>query len=81
MTEQKTGTVADISDEDLLRRALRYVAPRARRQPAWARISDVFGLGSTYSHQLCSRFGIDPETGKPSDPNLYWGSKESETMK
>lgn len=59
-----TGTVADYPDEDLLRRAVCNLAPRARRQPAWARIGDVFALGSTYSKQLCRRFGIDPDTGK-----------------
>lgn len=62
-----TGTVADISDENLLRRAVCHLAPRARKQPAWARISDVFALGSTYSAQLCRRFGRDPDTGKNID--------------
>lgn len=64
-----TGTVADISDENLLRRAVCHLAPRARKQPAWARISDVFALGSTYSAQLCRRFGRDPDTGKKINDN------------
>lgn len=64
-----TGTVADISDENLLRRAVCHLAPRARTQPAWARISDVFALGSTYSAQLCRRFGRDPDTGKKINDN------------
>lgn len=29
-----------------------------------ARIMDVFALGSTYSAQLCGRFGVDPDSGK-----------------
>ena len=65
VTESRTtGTVADISDADLLRRAIRYLAPRSRGQPAWARIGKVFALGSTYAGQLCQRFNIDPKTGK-----------------
>jgi hypothetical protein len=60
-----TGTVANIPDEELLWRAVNTLAQRARRQPAWARIGDVFCLGSTYSAQLCRRFGRDPQTGKP----------------
>lgn len=59
-----TGTVADIADSELLRRAISSLAAKARKQPAWARISDVFALGSTYSAQLCRRFGRDPGTGK-----------------
>lgn len=64
----RTGAVADISDEDLLRRAMSNLCSRARRRPAWDRVSDVFGLGSTYSAQLCRRFGRDPETGKARTP-------------
>ena len=58
-------TVADIPDADLLRRVVRHIVKkRTRRQEfAWAAVSDAFGLGSTYSAQLCSRFGIDPDSG------------------
>lgn len=59
-----TGTVADISDEELLRRAVTTVAKQRGRRFAWAKIMDVFMLGSTYSAQLCRRFGLDPDTGK-----------------
>lgn len=64
MSINRTGTVADYSDESLLRRAVLYVVNHRKREPAWSRVSKVFGLGSTYSAQLCRRFGIDPETGK-----------------
>lgn len=77
MSETKTGTVADISDDQLLRRVMRKVTSRNRQQPAWARVSDYFGLGSTYSWQLCRRFGIDPDTGKVDDPETYWGRTPS----
>lgn len=68
---ERTGTVADISDEELLRRAVFNLARPGRRSPrefAWTRIMDVFGLGSTYSTQLCRRFKRDPDTGKPIAP-------------
>lgn len=61
---ERTGTVADISDDALLCRAVRSCAKKRRHVPAWSRISDLFALGSTYSAQLCRRFGVDPETGK-----------------
>jgi hypothetical protein len=58
-------TVASIPDADLLRRAVRAVAQRRpkRKEFAWAAVSEVFGLGSTFSAQLCKRFGLDPDTG------------------
>lgn len=58
-------SVADIPDAELLRRVVRSVArnrPR-RKEFAWAAVSEAFGLGSTYSAQLCRRFGMDPDTG------------------
>lgn len=66
-TPAATGTVADIPDAELLGRAVRNVTKLTKRQPPWARIMDVFALGSTYSAQLCRRFGIDPDTGKRDD--------------
>lgn len=58
-------TVASIPDDDLLRRAVRSVVQRRpkRKEFAWAAVSEVFGLGSTFSAQLCRRFGLDPDTG------------------
>ncbi len=58
-------SVADIPDADLLRRVVRSIAhnrPR-RKEFAWAAVSEAFCLGSTYSMQLCRRFGLDPDTG------------------
>lgn len=58
-------SVADIPDEELLRRVVRSLArnrPR-RKEFAWAAIHEAFGLGSTYSAQLLRRFGLDPDTG------------------
>lgn len=59
-------TVASISDADLLRRAVTNVArnrPRSK-EFAWSAVSDVFALESTFSMQLCRRFGIDPDSGE-----------------
>ena len=58
-------TVADIPDEELLRRVVLNVTrkrPR-RKEFAWSEVMAAFGLGSTYAAQLCRRFGIDPDTG------------------
>ncbi len=60
----RTGTVADYSDDQLLSRAVWHCVASRGRMPAWTRVSRVFGLGSTYASQLCRRFGFDPETGK-----------------
>ena len=70
MSEQPTTperSVADIPDAELLRRAVESaVRRRPRRQEfAWDAVSEAFGLGSTYSAQLLRRFGLDPDTGKP----------------
>lgn len=65
MSEQRTGTVADIEDAELLRRSVKSALdPNMRRgvkHLRWTAVMRVFGLGSTYSHQLCHRFGLNPE--------------------
>lgn len=54
--------VNDIPDAELLQRVVRGARPRGRdKQPRWVVVMDLFALGSTYSHQLCRRFGMDPE--------------------
>lgn len=59
------ATVNDIPDETLLRRAVTNARSREHRKGQkhwrWVAVQDAFGLGSTYSHQLCQRFGLDPE--------------------
>lgn len=59
------GTVLDIADEELLRRAVKNArvrdARRGSKHPRWIAVQDAFSLGSTYAYQLCQRFGIDPE--------------------
>jgi hypothetical protein len=54
-------TVADIPDDKLLERAVKGARPRKGRVPRWAAVGDAFALGSTYSIQLCRRFGLDPD--------------------
>jgi hypothetical protein len=61
----RTGTVADIPDDELLRRAVMSARNRQYRKgfahPRWNAVMDVFILGSTYAVQLCRRFGLDPD--------------------
>lgn len=55
-------SVAGIPDEELLRRAVWNVRARTRGyNPRWVAVMEAFVLGSTYSMQLCRRFGIDPD--------------------
>lgn len=54
--------VSSIPDEELLRRAVVSIKRgHRRREPRWVTVSDRFMLGSTYSAQLCRRFGFDPD--------------------
>ena len=53
--------VNDIPDNELLGRAVRGCRSRRGKVPMWSAIADQFSLGSTYSHQLCRRYGVDPE--------------------
>jgi hypothetical protein len=58
-------TVADIPDEELLRRVVMHVVKcRRKKDPAWAAVYLAFGLGSSFSAQLCRRFDIDPDSGE-----------------
>ena len=61
MSTQPERTVADIPDAHLLKRAVELARPKTLRgEVRWHVVGAVFGLGSTYSAQLCRRFGIDP---------------------
>lgn len=50
----------NISDAELLRRAVEHPKGWRIGHPRWAAIGDLFALGSTYSTELCVRFGINP---------------------
>jgi hypothetical protein len=56
----RSDSVADIDDAELLKRAMRNLAGQRGRNPLWTVVMDHFALGSTYSQQLCERFGLDP---------------------
>lgn len=51
-----------LTDEELLRRAVKSARSQRTRGylPRWAAVMDAFGLGSSYAHALCERFGLDP---------------------
>lgn len=54
--------VNDIPDNELLGRAVRNCRARqSGKSPRWVGVSDTFTLGSTYSMQLCRRYGVDPD--------------------
>ena len=58
-------TVRNIADEELLRRAVRSARDTTYRKgvkyPRWVGVMRVFALGSTYAHELCQRFDLDPD--------------------
>ena len=54
--------VRDISNADLVERAVRnardhILAPR----PRWAAVMTVFAVGSTVAHEICEKYGLDPD--------------------
>jgi hypothetical protein len=58
-------SVRDIPDEKLVERAVRSARDRSCRKgekhPRWVAVMDAFALGSTFAHELCRRFGLDPD--------------------
>jgi hypothetical protein len=57
--------VSSIPDDELLRRAVRCCrspgARKGQKHARWIAVVDTFALGSTFAHQLCRRFGLDPD--------------------
>jgi hypothetical protein len=53
----------NITDDDLLRRAITNCRSKnhGRKHYRWVAVMDVFVLGSSYSRELCLRFGFDPD--------------------
>ncbi len=61
VADQTAPSVNDIPDNELLGRAVRNCRSRmSGKVQRWIGVSEVFALGSTYSAQLCRRFGVDP---------------------
>ena len=58
-------SVNDIPDNELVGRAVRSLRTihrnRRPKVPIFSVVMDVFCLGSTYSAQLCRKYGIDPD--------------------
>ena len=55
-------TLHDYTDENLVRRAVMNAKPReAGESPRWVAVMDTFGLGSTYAHDMCRLYGLDPD--------------------
>jgi len=58
-------SVDNIPNDELLKRAVRNARsgkyPKRTKHPRWVAVMDLFALGSGYSHELCRRFGLDPD--------------------
>ncbi len=65
--------VNDIPDAELLGRVVRSLRAKAD-YPRWTAISHAFALGSTYSAQLCRRFGVDPNEVRPKRKRVKQGA-------
>ena len=54
-----------ITDEALLKRGVENARSnkynKRIKHPRWVAVMDLFVLGSGYSHELCRRFGLDPD--------------------
>lgn len=63
------ASVNDIPDEILVRRAVAHaIRAGGKKRPAWRKVMDAFGLGSTFASQLCRRCEFDPDTGERLGP-------------
>jgi|ERR1043166_7082799 hypothetical protein len=63
--DRRSMMVADIPDEELLRRAVKSALSTYTRKgqyhERWIGVMHAFQLGSTYARELCRRFAIDPD--------------------
>jgi hypothetical protein len=58
--------VREITDAQLVERVMRNLRNRDfGHSPAWVVVMETFGLGSTYSEELCRLYGIDPNEQIP----------------
>jgi len=56
------GGVRDISNADLVERAVRNATPHSLGpSPRWAAMMAVFAVGSTVAHEICEKYGLDPD--------------------
>ena len=58
----KQRTVDEITNEDLVKRAVRNARPHQLGDaPRWVAVMDTFALGSTFAYQLCRLHDLDPD--------------------
>jgi len=60
----------DLTDADLIRRAVQSAGRDGPRVPRWAAVRRVFSLGSTSATHLCLAVGVDPEEMVGIDPDM-----------
>ena len=65
MSDPIRNSVASIPDAELLARAVKQCRARTHRKgqlhARWIAVMDTFSLGSTFSRELCRRFGLNPD--------------------
>jgi hypothetical protein len=57
-----SGQGTELSDAELLRRAVTYSRPCGFKViERWREVASLFGIGETVARSLCKRFGADPD--------------------
>lgn len=63
--QRRTPSVLDIAERELLWRAIKTARSakyrKGAKHPRWVAVMETFLLGSTYSWQLCVKFGFNPD--------------------
>lgn len=55
------NTESSVRDRRAVKNARSNEYRKGRKHFRWAAVSRVFAIGSTFSIELCRRFGLDPE--------------------
>lgn len=70
--KHKFDEICGLSDAKLVQLAIsgtRNPVPGNDGRPRWSLVGDLFGLGSTSSSALCTKFSIDPDEILKGPPN------------
>src|SRR6185369_13549724 len=55
-----TRRIDEVRRDHIVRNAMRLCWKPYRRTVAWAMVSDICGVGSTYAVEICNEIGVDP---------------------
>lgn len=61
MSQAMEANLAAITRRRIFSGARSIAGSRWKREPNWVVAMTVFGVGSTYAHELCHQMGLDPD--------------------